>query len=198
MKPCDYFQNNMKIIGNALNSISEDVFEQLLSDCGKTIRNGNKIVVSGLGKNVAICEKFVGTMVSLGLDASFLHTNSAIHGDIGIVHSGDLVIILTKSAGTFESKQLYDVLKKRKGVTVWLLTFNKNGELTELIDNKLIIDLEHEGDMWNLIPNNSTAINLIVLQAIAILLSERLGLTLENDFKPNHPGGAIGRVLYNE
>lgn len=198
MKPCDYFQNNMKIIGNALNSISEDVFEQLLSDCGKTIRNGNKIVVSGLGKNVAICEKFVGTMVSLGLDASFLHTNSAIHGDIGIVHPGDLVIILTKSAGTFESKQLYDVLKKRKGVTVWLLTFNKNGELTELIDNKLIIDLEHEGDMWNLIPNNSTAINLIVLQAIAILLSERLGLTLENDFKPNHPGGAIGRVLYNE
>lgn len=198
MKPCDYFQNNMKIIGNALNSISEDVFEQLLSDCGKTIRNGNKIVVSGLGKNVAICEKFVGTMVSLGLDASFLHTNSAIHGDIGIVHPGDLVIILTKSAGTFESIQLYDVLKKRKGVTVWLLTFNKNGELTELIDNKLIIDLEHEGDMWNLIPNNSTAINLIVLQAIAILLSERLGLTLENDFKPNHPGGAIGRVLYNE
>lgn len=198
MKPCDYFQNNMKIIGNALNSISEDVFEQLLSDCGKTIRNGNKIVVSGLGKNVAICEKFVGTMVSLGLDASFLHTNSAIHGDIGIVHPGDLVIILTKSAGTFESKQLYDVLKKRKGVTVWLLTFNKNGELTELIDNKLIIDLEHEGDMWNLIPNNSTAINLIVLQAIAILLSERLGLTVENDFKPNHPGGAIGRVLYNE
>lgn len=198
MKPCDYFQNNMKIIGNALNSISEDVFEQLLSDCGKIIRNGNKIVVSGLGKNVAICEKFVGTMVSLGLDASFLHTNSAIHGDIGIVHPGDLVIILTKSAGTFESKQLYDVLKKRKGVTVWLLTFNKNGELTELIDNKLIIDLEHEGDMWNLIPNNSTAINLIVLQAIAILLSERLGLTVENDFKPNHPGGAIGRVLYNE
>ncbi|MBQ4267889.1 MAG: SIS domain-containing protein [Clostridia bacterium] len=198
MKPCDYFQNNMKIIGNALNSILEDVFEQLLSDCGKTIRNGNKIVVSGLGKNVAICEKFVGTMVSLGLDASFLHTNSAIHGDIGIVHPGDLVIILTKSAGTFESKQLYDVLKKRKGVTVWLLTFNKNGELTELIDNKLIIDLEHEGDMWNLIPNNSTAINLIVLQAIAILLSERLGLTVENDFKPNHPGGAIGRVLYNE
>ena len=198
MKPCDYFQKNMKIIEAALDSISEDVFEQLLVDCCKTLRNGNKIVVSGLGKNVAICEKFVGTMVSLGLNASFLHTNSAIHGDVGIVHSGDLVIILTKSASTCESIQLYEVLQKRAGVTVWLLTFSQNGTLCEIIDKTLVMNLAHEGDLWNLIPNNSTTINLIVLQATAIMLSERLGLTLENDFKPNHPGGAIGKVLYNE
>ena len=52
------------------------------------IRVGHKIIVSGLGKNVPICEKFVGSMISMGLDAYFLHTNSAIHGDMGLVKAG--------------------------------------------------------------------------------------------------------------
>ncbi len=57
--------------------------------------------------------------------------------------------------------------------------------------------MEHEGDLWNIVPNNSTTINLVVLQTIAIELSKRMNLTLEKDFKPNHPGGAIGELLRN-
>ena len=55
--------------------------------------------------------------------------------------------------------------------------------------------MEHEGDLWNIVPNNSTTLNLIVLQELAIELSRRLHLDLERDFKPNHPGGAIGKFL---
>ncbi len=192
-----YFKDDVRVIRDSLRSVDDGQFSHLLSDCEGAIRSGHKIVVSGLGKNVPICDKFVGTMLSMGLDANFLHTNTAVHGDMGMVKSGDLVIILTKSGSTAESIYLYELLRQREGVVLWLISFKKNGHLANEMENKLIIDLEHEGDLWNVVPNHSTTINLIVLQKIAIELSRRLNLSLENDFKPNHPGGAIGDALRN-
>lgn len=193
-----YFADVERVISDSLESIDDIQFEQLVSDCEQTLRNGNEIIATGLGKNVPICDKFVGTMLSLGLNAGFLHSNTAVHGDMGMVHSGDLVIVLTKSGATAESVYLVDLLKQRKGVKLWLLSFNEHSVLADSMDNKLIIKLEHEGDLWNIVPNNSTTLNLIVLQAVAMELSKRLELSLEDDFKPNHPGGAIGVTLRHE
>ena len=178
---------------DSLRSIDEDVFNQLLDECVETLKRGNKIIASGLGKNVPICDKFVGSMLSMGLNANFLHTNSAVHGDMGMVKSGDLVIILTKSGSTAESVYLADLLSKREGVNLWLLTFKKHSVMSEKMKS-LVINLEHEGDMWNIMPNNSTTLNLIVLQALAMNIAKKMGVTLD-DFKPNHPGGAIGNQL---
>lgn len=192
-----YFESDAKYIEEALKSISADAMEALISDSEKTIRRGNRIVASGLGKNVPICEKFVGTMLSLGLNAGFLHTNSAVHGDMGMIHPGDLVIILTKSGATEESVYLVDLLRKRKGVDLWLVSFSEHSVLADSMENRLIVNLEHEGDLWNIVPNNSTTLNLIILQKLAMELSRRLDLSLEDDFRPNHPGGAIGESLKN-
>ena len=192
-----YFEKNFHFIDNALRSVSMSQMERLLSNCQKTLEQGNKIIVSGLGKNVPICEKFVGTLWSLGLNAGFLHTNSAVHGDMGMIRPGDLVIILTKSGSTSESVYLAELLQRRKDVKLWLFSFNEHSTLANMMDNKLIVRLEHEGDLWNIIPNNSTTINLIILQTIAMELSRRLNLSLEKDFKPNHPSGAIGMQLSN-
>lgn len=193
----DYFQKNMHIMEKALKSISKDSFEKLVSECESTLKEGHKIIASGLGKNVPICDKFVGTMLSLGLDANFLHTNSAVHGDMGMVKPGDLVIILTKSGSTSESVYLYNLLKERSGVKIWLLSFKESSDLADVMDKKIIVDMEHEGDQWDIVPNNSTVLNLIILQELAIELSRRFDLKLEKDFKPNHPGGAIGVSLRN-
>lgn len=190
-----YFAEDARVIENALRSIDEAIFDELVNDCMDTLQSGNKVVASGLGKNVPICDKFVGTMLSLGMNANFLHTNTAIHGDMGMVKPGDLVIILTKSGATSESIYLVDLLKQRTGVKLWLLSFKEHSVLADGMNNKLIINLEHEGDLWNIVPNHSTTVNLIVLQKIAIELSKRMGLQLERDFKPNHPGGAIGASL---
>ena len=190
-----YFEKNVKIIEDALKSVSRIDLERLIAACEKTLRSENKIIASGLGKNVPICDKFVGTMLSLGLNAGFLHTNSAVHGDMGMVHPGDLVIILTKSGNTSESVYLVELLKKRDGVQLWLLSFEEHSVLADSMENKLIVQMEHEGDIWNIIPNNSTTLNLIILQTVAIELSRCMGLELERDFKPNHPGGAIGEKL---
>ena len=190
-----YFLDDSKIIENALKSIDLKEMDALVDACESTLKSGHKIIASGLGKNVPVCDKFFGTMLSLGLDANFLHTNTAVHGDMGMVKAGDLVIILTKSGATSESVYLVDLLKKREGVQLWLLSFERSSVLADSMDNKLIITLDHEGDLWDIVPNHSTTLNLIVLQKVAMELSKRMGLELERDFKPNHPGGAIGASL---
>ena len=190
-----FFEKDMKILVNALKSIDQDAMEGLITACENTLRSGHKIVASGLGKNVAICEKFVGSLLSMGLNANFLHTNTAVHGDMGMVRPGDLVIILTSSGATSDSVYLVDLLKKREGVQLWLLSFRERSILADSMENKVIVKLEHEGDRWNIMPNHSTTLNLIILQKVAITLSERLELDINKDFKPNHPGGAIGATL---
>ena len=189
-----YFEETLRIISASLMSVDRNVFDKLVDECYETLKSGHKIIASGLGKNVPICDKFVGTMLSLGFDAGFLHTNSAVHGDMGMVKPGDLVIILTKSGSTAESVYLADLLQKRCGVNLWLLSFKKGSVLDEKIGKSLIVDLEHEGDMWNIVPNNSTTLNLIILQAVAMSLAKKMELSLD-DFKQNHPGGAIGVQL---
>ncbi|MCR3757798.1 SIS domain-containing protein [Clostridium felsineum] len=189
----NYFENLLKVISNSLNSIDEVIFNRLIDESVLTLREGNKIIVTGLGKNVPICDKFVGTMCSMGLNACFLHTNSAIHGDIGIVHENDLVIILTKSGETVESVYLAEHLKRKKA-NLWLLSFSNKSTLKDSIEKALILNLEHEGDMWNIMPNNSTTLNLIVLQALAMNIAKKMNITLD-EFKENHPGGYIGKML---
>ena len=188
-----YFERQLAEINNSIHSIDENVFGKMVSDAAEVIRSGHKVIVSGLGKNVPICEKFVGSMVSLGLDAYFLHTNSAIHGDMGLVKDGDMVIILTKSGETSESIYLTRCLKERS-IRLWLLTFCRESTLTKEIPDCLILDLAHEGDPWNIMPNNSTTLNLIVLQGLAMMIAKELDLDI-GQFRRNHPGGHIGELL---
>lgn len=192
----EYFKGVLETIKTSVESIDKEVFNQLISDCYNALKNGNKIIVSGLGKNVPICDKFVGTMLSLGLNANFLHTNSAIHGDIGMVKENDIVIILSKSGETVESIFLTEKLACKKA-KLWLFSYRKNSTLSNKIENSLILDLEHEGDKWNIVPNNSTTVNLIVLQGLAMTLADKMNVSL-SDFKENHPGGYIGEVLKGE
>lgn len=191
-----YFEEQLHELDISIHSIDEKEFRRLVKEVSETLEAGHKVVVSGLGKNVPICEKFVGSMVSLGLDAYFLHTNSAVHGDMGIVKDGDMVLLLTKSGETQETIYLTELLQERN-VNLWLLSFEEKSSLAEMIPNRIILKLSHEGDLWNIMPNNSTTLNLIVLQGLAMQVAQALGLTLE-DFKRNHPGGHIGQVLNYE
>lgn len=187
------FEKVLEEINASVRSIDEKQFERWADEAVRIMEAGHKVIVSGLGKNVPICEKFVGTMVSMGMEAAFLHTNSAVHGDMGIVRDGDMVIILTKSGETSESIYLVRLLKRRKA-NMWLLTFEEESTLTREIPNRIILKLNDEGDMWNIMPNNSTTINLIVLQGLAMQIAKKRKLSIE-DFKQNHPGGHIGEVL---
>lgn len=187
------FDETLEKVEESLHSVDAESFKALLRDCETVLKNGGNVIVSGLGKNVPVCEKFVGCMVSLGLRAQFLHTNTAVHGDLGMVHDGDIVIVLSKSGETPESINLAEHLKKWD-VTLWLMSFSEENTLSKMIPNKLIARLEHEGDMWNLVPNNSTTVTLMILQELAISLGKKFDIQL-SDFRKNHPGGGIGAVL---
>lgn len=191
-----YFERQLAEFDHTIHSLDEKEFSRWVDEAVDTLQSGHKIIVSGLGKNVPICDKFVGTMISMGLDACFLHTNSAVHGDMGVVKDGDMVIILTKSGETSESIYLARLLVRRR-VNMWLLTFQRESTLAREIANSIVLDLKHEGDLWNIMPNNSTVINLIVLQGLAMMIAKRLNLPIEQ-FKRNHPGGAIGKKLGTE
>jgi arabinose-5-phosphate isomerase len=189
----EYFSEQIKTISDSFDSLPQEDFDLLTDRCCGVLRNGGKIIASGLGKNVPICEKFVGTMNSFSLDARFLHTNSAIHGDLGMIMSRDLVLLLSKSGNTLESVVLCEHLIARK-TEIWLLSFNKESKLTVLLKNRIIMSLRDEGDLWDIVPNNSTSVYLILLQGLAIHIAEAMGTRL-CDFKTNHPGGGIGEKL---
>jgi arabinose-5-phosphate isomerase len=189
----EYYKKVFDVIEDSIASIPEDKYEQLIAECVKSLENGGKIIASGLGKNVPICEKFVGTLNSFGIDARFLHTNTAVHGDLGMVGKNDLVLLLSKGGNTYETVALAEYLKKR-GTNTWLLTFYDDCKSAEIVDKLFVMRLLEEGDEWNIVPNNSTTVYLILLQGIAIEIGKRLGITLD-DFKVNHPGGGIGAQL---
>lgn len=189
----EYFKKNFELLEDAIESIDEFTYNQLLEDCFETLKAGNKIIASGLGKNVPICEKFVGTMNSYGLAAGFLHTNTAVHGDLGMVKNGDLVLLLSKSGNTQETIVLANHLQKRNCRT-WSISFGKDAKVFHYTDHRMYIYLEHEGDQWDIVPNNSTTVYLILLQGIAIELANRFSISRES-FGHNHPGGNIGEKL---
>lgn len=188
-----YYEGVLDVIRDSLESIPVEVYEQIIDECVATLKDGGKIIASGLGKNVPICEKFVGTLNSLGIDARFLHTNTAIHGDLGMVSKNDIVFLLSKGGNTSETVVLGEHLKNR-GTNTWLMSFYGDGDASKVVDKKMIIHLKNEGDEWDIVPNNSTTVYLIVLQGIALEIGKRLGITLD-DFKVNHPGGGIGDRL---
>ena len=192
----EYFNDIMNTCEESLRSLDVKQFERLIDHCIKCIDNGGKIVASGLGKNVPICETFVGTLYSLGMDARFLHTNTAVHGDLGMVGKNDIVLLLSKSGNTVESVMLASYLLER-GTETWLLSFSKESKLIPILKEHIILDLKNEGDEWDIVPNNSTTVYLILLQGLAMQIAKKRGVTLD-DFKVNHPGGGIGAKLRGE
>uniref|UniRef100_A0A7C5VM82 SIS domain-containing protein n=1 Tax=Fervidobacterium thailandense TaxID=1008305 RepID=A0A7C5VM82_9BACT len=189
----NHLDGQLRALQKIVERLDRNKLEVLLQDMVSTVKNGGKIIATALGKNVPICEKFIGTLISLGIPSYFLHTNSAVHGDLGAVGPSDLVLVLSKSGETEESIYLYEHLE-RKGANVYVLTYNCNSTLAKISKNKICLYLEHEGDPWNIVPNNSTIGYLFILQALAMELIDRLQIPL-SVFKENHPGGAIGKKL---
>ncbi len=136
-----YYEDLIRIITKSVESIDEKNYNELVDQCVKTIQDGGKIIASGLGKNVPICEKFVGTLNSFGIDARFLHTNTAVHGDLGMVGKKDLVIVLSKGGNTIETVQLIQYLLER-GTNTWLLSFAKTGKSADLLPPEKILIVE--------------------------------------------------------
>lgn len=152
-----------------------------------------RLVVTGIGKSALIAAKIVATFNSTGTPSVFLHAAEAIHGDLGIVQPGDVVICISKSGNSPEIKVLVPLLKRIGNVLIGM-TGNKNSFLGKQSDYVLNAYVEAEACPLNLAPTNSTTAQLVLGDALAVCLMEMRNFT-SDDFAKYHPGGALGKKL---
>jgi arabinose-5-phosphate isomerase len=156
--------------------------------------HGNgRVVVTGMGKSGIIAQKLAATLSSTGSPALFLHPAEAVHGDLGVLMPGDVVIALSGSGETEEILRLLATLK-RKGDALISLCCNVNSTLAKASDVALDCSVEREACGLNLAPTASTTTMLALGDALAIAVSVRKGFRAD-DFAELHPGGKLGKRL---
>ena len=166
--------------------VVEKAFE-ILDNCA------GKIIVIGIGKSGVIAQKIAQTLTSTGTIAIFLHPSDALHGSLGIITSGDVVIALSNSGETDEILLLLPALKTRK-ICLISIVGNVNSTLARQSDVVLDSSVDQEACPLNLAPTCSTTVTLAIGDALAMTLMEAKNLTAE-DFAANHPAGRLGKRL---
>lgn len=152
-----------------------------------------RLIVTGIGKSAIIAQKMVATFNSTGTPSLFLHASEAIHGDLGMVQSNDVVICISKSGNSPEIKVLIPILKKF-GNQLIAITGNMTSFLAKESHYVLNTTVDSEACPNNLAPTNSTTAQLVMGDALAVCLMEMRNFTSE-DFAKYHPGGALGKKL---
>ena len=159
-----------------------------------------RVVVSGMGKSGIIARKLAATLSSTGTPAIFLHPAEAVHGDLGMVVPGDVVIALSSSGETEEILSLLATLKRLQVPLISMTCdrlFPRNGKISTLAtaaDVPLDCSVDKEACNLGLAPTASTTTMLALGDALAIALSEKRGFK-EEDFANLHPGGKLGKRL---
>ena len=152
-----------------------------------------RVVVTGMGKAGIIGQKISATLSSLGTPSVWLHSAEAIHGDLGRVTRDDIVIALSNSGETEETKSLIPLIKKI-GARIIAITGNRNSGLARHSDLVLDVSVKKEACPLGLAPTSSTTAMLSMGDALAVCLVEKKGFK-EKDFALFHPGGALGKKL---
>lgn len=172
---------------NTLNQESVEKSVELLLNCP------SKVVVTGVGKSAIIAQKIADTMTSTGTVAVFVHSSDALHGSLGIITNGDVVIALSNSGETEELLAILPSLKQRN-VSIIAIVGNENSTLARYADVTLDASVSEEACPLNLAPTTSTTVALSIGDALAMTLSIEKGWT-EEDFAANHPAGRLGKRL---
>jgi arabinose-5-phosphate isomerase len=152
-----------------------------------------RVVVTGMGKSGLICQKIASTMASTGTPTLFLHPAEGIHGDLGMLMKGDVVIAVSNSGTTEELLRILPIIK-RMGLSLITMSGNPNSPLAKAGDAFLDISIREEACPLGLAPTASTTATLAMGDALAVTLLERRGFR-EEDFALFHPGGALGKRL---
>jgi arabinose-5-phosphate isomerase len=186
----DVLINESRAIENLTNYIDND-FES----CVQEIYSAKgRVVITGIGKSAIIANKIVATLNSTGTPSIFMHAADAIHGDLGMIQSQDIVICISKSGNTPEIKVLVPLLKRRGSKLVALVS-NTNSYLAQQADYVLNATIAEEACPHNLTPTTSTTAHLALGDALAVCLLQLRDFS-SNDFAEFHPGGSLGKQLY--
>ena len=189
----DLARRVLRIEGQAVLALADRLdasFEaaiELLADCA------GRVIVTGMGKSGIVCRKIAATLSSTGTPAYFLHPAEAVHGDLGVIQSDDVLLALSRSGQTPEILRLLETLK-RLGAHLIAITGDPSSALGQAADVTLDCQVNIEACPLNLVPTASTTAALALGDALAMTLLVKKGFR-EDDFAHLHPGGHLGKRL---
>ncbi|WP_353138862.1 KpsF/GutQ family sugar-phosphate isomerase [Pseudopedobacter sp.] len=187
-------KNTLSTESEAIAKLADYLNDDFVNLVETIIQLKGRVIVTGIGKSAIIGQKIVATLNSTGTPSIFMHAAEAIHGDLGIIQSNDLVLCVSKSGNTSEIKVLIPLLKQGNNPLACIVA-DTNSYLAKQSDFVINATIEAEACPLNLAPTTSTTAQLVLGDAIAICLLELRRFTSE-DFAKFHPGGSLGKRLY--
>lgn len=176
-----------------INQVLANLGEDFLSAINIILECSGKVVVTGMGKSGHIAHKIAATLASTGTPAFFVHPAEALHGDLGMIESSDVVIAISYSGESEELTSILSVLRRRHVPIIGITGFNTSS-LAKVSNCVLNIQISKEACPLGLAPTSSTTATLVLGDAIAVSLLTIRGFKKE-DFALSHPGGSLGRKL---
>ncbi len=152
-----------------------------------------RIIVTGMGKSGMICQKLAATLSSTGCPAYFMHPAEAVHGDLGMLVAGDVLLTISNSGETEEIVRLLELVR-RLGAKIIALSGNPESTLGRNADVHLDVSVDQEACSWDLVPTASTTAAMAMADALAVAAYEGRGFSPQ-EFARNHPGGRLARKL---
>ncbi len=183
----------VQVEAEAVLALSERIDESFVRAVEMILSCQGRLVITGMGKSGLICQKIAATMASTGTPALFLHPAEGIHGDLGMLMKGDVVIAVSNSGETEEITRILPIIK-RMGLPLISMSGNPKSTLARAGDVFLDISIREEACPLGLAPTSSTTATLVVGDALAVALLVQRGFQ-EEDFALFHPGGALGKRL---
>ena len=179
--------------GSAITRLDANLGAPFAAAVDLVMKAGGHVVVCGMGKSGLIGRKIAATLASTGTPSLFLHPAEAIHGDLGMVRRGDVVILISNSGETEEIVRILPAFQ-RLDARIIAMTASAGSSLSKAAEITLDISVDREACPLNLAPTTSALNTLVLGDAIAMALMEARGFE-EADFARTHPGGALGRQV---
>ena len=186
----DVIEKEQFAIGGLRNSIDQSFLQVVQILHAST----GRLIVTGIGKSAINCQKIAATLNSTGTPAVFMHAADAIHGDLGIIQPGDVVMCLSKSGDTAEIKVLVPLIRKMGNLLIGMVG-NRDSYLGRSADYVLLASVSSEACPNNLAPTASTTAQMVLGDTLAVCLLKLRGFT-PSDVARIHPGGSLGKKLY--
>ncbi|WPM32929.1 KpsF/GutQ family sugar-phosphate isomerase [Hydrogenobacter sp. T-2] len=177
----------------ALEKLRDNLGDNFVKAVELILNCQGKVITTGVGKSGHIARKVASTLSSTGTPAHFLHPAEALHGDLGVIDSGDVVLAFSNSGESPEVNSLVPYIKLL-GVPLISITNNPHSTLAKHSDVHIFLSVEREACPLQLAPTSSSTASLVLGDALAMVLLELKGFT-EKDFALRHPGGSLGRRL---
>lgn len=189
----DYAKEVFRIEAEAIASLADRLDEKFDEAVNAILGCKGRVIVAGMGKSGLIGKKIAATLNSTGISSFFLHPAEAMHGDLGLIQSEDIMMLISKS-GQFGEMEFLAAAARRLGIKIIGLCGRVESELYERADIPLDCSVNMEACPNNLVPTSSSTAALVMGDALAVALLKARNFTPE-DFASLHPGGFLGNRL---